>query len=167
MTLGPALIATRGHAAPEVAQTYARAHVLCHQVPESSHLAQTLVGLCLFHTVQGDHRTAQEMGEAPPPTGPTPRRRQRPPDAHGRAGLTALYLGDLVSGRVHLEQGIALYDHLTHRPLALNSLLHFGVVCRIGAGMDPATTRLSRPGPPAGPGGAGPDPGARLALQSL
>jgi len=52
--------------------------------------------------------------------------------AHGTLGLTAFYMGDIVASRVHLEQGIALYDRLTHRPLAF-SLWDFGVVCRIGA----------------------------------
>lgn len=132
MTLGSVFIATKGYAALEVAQTYARAHVLCHQVLESPQLAQTLVGLCLFHTVQGAHQTAQKVGRR------LLRLAERLDDsvallnAHCMRGLTALYLGDVVSGRVHFAQGIALYDRLTHRPLALNSLWDFGVVCRIG-----------------------------------
>jgi predicted ATPase len=133
MTLGPALAAIKGHAAPEVQQTYTRAHVLCQQVPESPQLPQTLLGLWLFHTGYGDHQTAQAMGRH------LLRLAQRLDDpvallhAHGTLGLTAIYMGDIVASRVHLEQGVALYDRLTHRPLALNSLLDFGVVCRIGA----------------------------------
>jgi predicted ATPase len=134
MTLGHALIATRGPAAGEVAQTYARARVLCHQVPESLHLAQPLVGLCLFHTMQGDHQTAQELG------GHLLRLAHRLDDAsalmhaHGALGITALYLGDPVAGRRHLEHGMALYERLTQHPMALLlSLLQVGVVYRIGA----------------------------------
>jgi tetratricopeptide (TPR) repeat protein len=133
MTLGSALVATKGYATPEVQQTYARAHVLCHQVPESPQLHQTLVGLWLLHTGYGEHQTAQEIGMD------LLRLAQRLDDpvallhAHGTLGLTAFYLGDMVAMRVHLEQGIALDDRLTHRPLALNSLWDFGVVCRIGA----------------------------------
>jgi predicted ATPase len=134
MTLGHALIASRGPAAVEVAQTYARARVLCQQVPESLHLVQTLVGLCLFHTMQGEHRTAQEIG------GHLLRLAHRLEDtstrmhAHGTLGITALYLGDLRPGRRHLEHGIALSDRLTHHPMALLlALLQGGVVYRIGA----------------------------------
>jgi predicted ATPase len=133
MTLGPALAAIKGHAAPEVQQTYTRAHVLCQQVPESPQLPQTLLGLWLFHTGYGDHQTAQAMGRH------LLRLAQHLDDpvallhAHGTLGITAFYMGDVVVSRVHLEQGVALYDRLTHRPLALNSLVDFGVVCRIGA----------------------------------
>ena len=45
-----------------MAQTYARAHMLCHQVPESPQLAQMLLGLSHFHLVQGAHQTAQATG---------------------------------------------------------------------------------------------------------
>jgi predicted ATPase len=62
MLLGPALIATKGHAAPEVQETYARAHVLCHQVPGSPQLPQILVGLCLFYVGCGEAQTAQAIG---------------------------------------------------------------------------------------------------------
>ena len=45
LALGPALIATKGPAAPEVEQTYARARVLCAQVGETPQLFPTLRGL--------------------------------------------------------------------------------------------------------------------------
>jgi predicted ATPase len=134
MALGPALIATKGWAAPEVKETYARARVLCYQVPESLQLAQTLVGLGLFHNMEGEYHTAQAMGMH------LLRLAQHLDDpvallhAHGMLGIIALHLGDLAPGRVHLEHGIALSERLTGRPLALmNSLWDVGVGCRIGA----------------------------------
>jgi predicted ATPase len=42
IALGPALIATKGMAAPEVEQTYARARTLCQQVGETPQLFSTL-----------------------------------------------------------------------------------------------------------------------------
>jgi predicted ATPase len=132
MTLGPVLAAIKGHAAPEVKQTYTRAYMLCQQVPESPQLPQTLVGLWLFHSGYGDHPTAQEMGRH------LLRLAQRFDDpvallyAHGTLGLTAFYLGDVVAARVHLEHGITLDDRLKPHPLALGSMIDFGVVCRIG-----------------------------------
>jgi DNA-binding winged helix-turn-helix (wHTH) protein/tetratricopeptide (TPR) repeat protein len=132
ITLGPALITTRGYAALEVVQTYARAHVLCQQVQENPQLVQTLAGLSLFQTVQGEHQTAQEIGRH---LLSLVQRLNDPVallNAYCIRGLTALYLGDLGSCRDHLEQGIALDDRLTNRPLALNSLWDVGVVCRVG-----------------------------------
>ena len=51
LALGPALIATKGPAAPEVEQTYARARTLCAQVGETPQLFQALRGLwsCYFN----------------------------------------------------------------------------------------------------------------------
>ena len=149
IALGPALIAVRGHTAPEVRQTYARAGALCHQVRESPQLPQTLVGLMMFHTGQGEHQTAQELGVrllalAQRLHDPVVRM-----TAHGSLGLMALYLGDLMGGRGHLEQGVALCDYLTDKTLTLQSLFDWGVVCRVGVAWALQATGLSGPSLPA------------------
>jgi class 3 adenylate cyclase len=63
IALGPALMATKGHAAPEVEQTYARAQTLCAQVGETPQLFPTLRGLCRFYRNRGVLPTARELGE--------------------------------------------------------------------------------------------------------
>src|SRR4029453_17138974 len=63
IALGPALMVTRGYAAPEVEQTYARARELCRQVGETPQLFPTLRGLCWFYRAQGVLPTARELGE--------------------------------------------------------------------------------------------------------
>jgi DNA-binding winged helix-turn-helix (wHTH) protein/tetratricopeptide (TPR) repeat protein len=131
LTLGTALIATKGYAALEVAQTYARAHVLCHQVPESPQLAQTLMGLGLVHTMQGAHLTAQEIGRHLLALAARLNDQVALLQAHGTCGMTAVYLGDLAAGRVHLEQGLDRADALTSHLPGLHLLFDFGVVCRI------------------------------------
>ena len=45
ITLGSALMATRGYAAPEVEHVYTRIHALCQQEGETSELFPVLVGL--------------------------------------------------------------------------------------------------------------------------
>src|SRR5205823_6091595 len=50
LTLGRALMATKGWTAPEVEQTYARARELCRQVGEPSQLFQVLWGLRTFYS---------------------------------------------------------------------------------------------------------------------
>ena len=48
-TLGPALMATKGYAAPEVAAAYHRARELCQQAEETPELFPVLWGLCLLY----------------------------------------------------------------------------------------------------------------------
>src|SRR5262249_38104869 len=63
-TLGPALMARQGFAAPEVEQAYARARALCQYVEDPVHLGRALCGLRSFYNTRGDYRTARELGEA-------------------------------------------------------------------------------------------------------
>src|SRR5262249_6943765 len=63
MALGPALMATKGFAAPEVEQTYTRAQELCRQAGETPQLFPVLHGLWRFYTVRAAQQTAQELGE--------------------------------------------------------------------------------------------------------
>jgi predicted ATPase len=53
--VGPALIAIRGNAAPEVKKTYEQALDLCQQYGEDSQLFQVLFGLRSFYLVQGSY----------------------------------------------------------------------------------------------------------------
>jgi predicted ATPase len=63
LALGPALMATKGPAAPEVEETYARARALCRQVGETSHLFPRLHRLSQFYRNRGALATARELGE--------------------------------------------------------------------------------------------------------
>ena len=63
ITLGTALIATKGWAAPEVGRAYARARELCRQVGETPHVFPALFGMWAFYLVRAEHRTAYELGE--------------------------------------------------------------------------------------------------------
>ncbi|HEV8712367.1 MAG TPA: AAA family ATPase [Candidatus Binatia bacterium] len=62
-TLGPALIATKGQAAPEVGKVYARAYELCQQEGESSQLFTVSRGLRFFYLARGEFQTAYELSE--------------------------------------------------------------------------------------------------------
>ena len=62
-TLGPALMATRGYAAPEVAATYNRARELCQQAGDTPELFPVLWGLWLLYLGRAEHETAREFGE--------------------------------------------------------------------------------------------------------
>ena len=109
-TLGPALMATKGFGAPEVQHAYARARELCRQVGETPQLFPVLRGLSTFYIVRAELQTAHELAEE------LLRLAQRAQDpamlveAYSMLGTTSFYLGEIASARVHLEQGVALYD---------------------------------------------------------
>jgi predicted ATPase len=122
-------MATKGYAAPEVEQPYARARVLCEQVGETLQLFPTLWGLCLFYRTRGALPTARELGEqlyrlAQHAAAPTPRL-----EAHDALGSTLYFLGEYAAARAHLEQGIALINSAAPRALALSHDVAPGVQC--------------------------------------
>ncbi len=63
VTLGPALITTKGWAAWEVGQAYARTRELCRQVGETPHLCPVLFGMWAFYVARAEHRMAYELGK--------------------------------------------------------------------------------------------------------
>src|SRR5437016_3221509 len=73
IALGPVLMAAKGHAAPEVEQTYARARALCAQVGETPQLFPTLRGLCRFYRYRKRSSTSPEAWNYLPRS-PRPRR---------------------------------------------------------------------------------------------
>jgi tetratricopeptide (TPR) repeat protein len=110
LALGPALMATKGYAAPEVETAYARARALCQQVGETPQLVSALGGLWVFYLVRGDLQTAQGLAEQAlhlAQRGQDPALRV---GAHYALGQTLFFLGEMAAARDHLEQGIALYS---------------------------------------------------------
>jgi class 3 adenylate cyclase/tetratricopeptide (TPR) repeat protein len=63
LTLGPALMVTKGMTDPEVERVYTRAHALCQQVEETPQLFPALWGLWRFYTGRGELQTTRELGE--------------------------------------------------------------------------------------------------------
>jgi predicted ATPase len=129
-TLGPALMITKGFAAPEVEHAYARARTLCQQVGETPQRFAVLRGLWQFYNGRGAYQTARELGEE------CLRLAQQEDDpaclleAHHTLWTTRLLLGELPLARAHLEQGQALYDFQHHRVLAVRYGHDPGVCCR-------------------------------------
>jgi predicted ATPase len=122
-TLGPALLATKGWAAPEVGQVYARAQELCQQVGETPQIFPTLYGLCYFHMIRAEFHRARELAEQ------LLRMANHHQDqtslllAHQVLAGPLFHLGELTLCRSHLEQGLTLYDAQQHQTLAF----HYGI----------------------------------------
>jgi predicted ATPase len=129
LTLGELLMAVNGIAAPDAGEAYARAHTLCQQLGEPPELGRVLYGLYRSHVGQGRVRASGEVGrqlltlsERQPAMGAQP-------EGHLAVGGAALFRGDFVAARTHLEHARSLSDDR----LALTAPLRGGFV----AGVEP------------------------------
>ncbi|HKA54473.1 MAG TPA: hypothetical protein VKJ47_12510, partial [Candidatus Binatia bacterium] len=114
-SLGISLTITKGYAAAEAEGAYNRALELCRQVGETPWLFRVLGGLFDVHLLRGQLRAAREMGEQMLSLA----RKEQDPMlllwAHAAVGAASAHLGEWASARIHLEQGISLYDPHKHR----------------------------------------------------
>ena len=129
LALGAPLIATKGHAAPEVERVYARARALCQHMDETPQLFSVLRGLGLFYVVRANFQTARKLGEQLLTLAQHQQDAGLLLEAHFMLGTPLFYLGELAATRAHLEQGIALYDPRQHRAHAALYGQDTGVAC--------------------------------------
>ena len=114
--LAAALTATRGYAAPEVAQAYARARELCALAGDTAQLWPVLVTLGRFYVARGEFETARDVGTQLLSAAEATGDRTLLLAAHNVLGIAAFYSGDFAEALRHLERGVALYDPATHSP---------------------------------------------------
>jgi predicted ATPase/class 3 adenylate cyclase len=130
MTLGIALRATKGQAAPEVERLYTRAHELCEPVGEPLQRFRVLWGLWMVYSNRGEYRPMLQVGEQ---LLSLAERRQDPDlllEAHHALWASYFLGGELAAARPHFEQGLRLYEPQRHRThAALYSGHDPGVCC--------------------------------------
>jgi TOMM system kinase/cyclase fusion protein len=133
--LGVPLVLTRGHAAPEVETTYARARELCRQLGDAPQLFSVLLGLMRFYFHRGELATAHDLGEQ------LLRLAERLDDAglcvraHMMLAEVLLWRGEFTRARAHAEQGLARYDPQQHRDHVFRFGNDSGVGCRVVGAM--------------------------------
>lgn len=119
LALGAPLLETRGYAAAEVAQTYARAKVLSQQIGDDQLLFPALRGLWAYDIGRADYHEAQTLGEQMLDLA----ERQHDPtirlEAHRALGNTVFWMGQFDAAHTHMQAGIALYAPEAHSRLAL------------------------------------------------
>jgi predicted ATPase len=115
IALGASLLATKGYAAPEVAQTYLRAHHLCHRLEEPQQLFPVLRGLWNHYTIRAEHQTAHALGKQLLTMAQQVQDAAMLCAAHRALGTTLHNLGTTAEAYTHFTQGLALYDPQRHR----------------------------------------------------
>jgi DNA-binding SARP family transcriptional activator/predicted ATPase len=115
IALGVPLVLTKGHAAPEVQDTYARARGLSGRLGETPQLFHVLLGLRRFYLHRGELLTARELGEQ---LIALARSLQHAEDvapyhlsrAHMMHAETLYCLGEFAEVRDQCETGFGFYD---------------------------------------------------------
>ncbi len=129
IALGAPLVATKSYGAPEVESVYTRARALCQQMGETPQLFPVVLGLWAFYFVRAEFKTAREFAEQ---LLTLAQRLQTPlflVAAHEALGASHLWLGEFTPARVHLEQGIRLYNPQRRRSHAFRAVQDPGVAC--------------------------------------
>jgi predicted ATPase len=108
--LGPALMAIKGYAAPEVAQTYTRARALCQQIGETPEHFPVLWNLWVFYLVRAEPQVAMELGAQCFQLAQRVQDASLLLEAHLALGASSFYLGKPALACTHLEHTMALHD---------------------------------------------------------
>ena len=110
LTLGFALQASKGSAAPEVETTYTRAWQLCHQLGETSQLFQVLHGLWSHALVRAEYQRANELVEQSLHLAQGQLSTVHIMQIHDKLGNVLFWRGELRLAQAHFAQTMALDD---------------------------------------------------------
>ncbi len=113
-TIGPALMATKGYAAPEVEAAYRRALELCQELGDAPQHFSVLHGLWYFNLILPDLHAARSLGEQLVDVAKGRQDTGLDLAAHRSLGYTLHHLGELEASRSCLEQVILSYDPAVH-----------------------------------------------------
>ncbi len=131
VALGVPMTATKGFAAAEVEEIYARARALCQHLGKTPQLFPVLRGLWLFYLVRAGLRTALDLGMQLKGLAEDVNEPELVLQSHVILGVTLFYLGEFRESQRHLEQVLETYDREKHHSHAYTY------------GEDPAVVSLS------------------------
>lgn len=115
LAIGPALIAARGFASPEVEATYNRALALCGQLGDTSRIFPTQVGLRTYFSLSAQHTKAYKLAKGLVSLGERANDPEWLGEAHVSLGTTLYYSGRFRSADLHFKHALALYLPESHQ----------------------------------------------------
>jgi predicted ATPase len=118
IALGHALIATKGFAAPEPGETYARARQLCEQWNRPAQLGQVLAGQFVFRLVRGELDQAEHHAEEIRHLGEARNDVMWKCFGSVRSGTACAWLGKFIDARAYFENYLSLWNPMYRAFLA-------------------------------------------------
>jgi hypothetical protein len=108
--LGHALIATKGFAAPEAGEAYARARQLCEQLNRPQQLGLILVGQCVFRLHRGEPELAEHHAAEIRHLGEVRNDLMWKCSGSSYSGIVCCWLGKFIDARTYSESALSLWD---------------------------------------------------------
>ncbi len=127
--LGPAWIASKSWAAPEVEQAYARARKVGQRLGETPQLFPVLWGLWAYYGVRAEVQKARELSQSLLTLAQKAQDSGVLMEAQLALGHTAHLQGEFAASLTYFERGMALYNPHQHRPHAFLYGQDPGVIC--------------------------------------
>jgi predicted ATPase len=115
ISLGHALIATKGYSAPEPGDAYARARQLCEQLDEPTQLVPILYGQWVFRLLRGELDKAQRHAKEMHHLGRARNDKMWKCFGSIYSGNTDSFLGKFIDARAHTENALFLWDPVYRR----------------------------------------------------
>src|SRR5262249_10014364 len=113
ITLGKALMATKGFSASEPGEAFARARQLCEQLSPSPQLGRVLYGQWLCRVTRGDLDQAEQHAERLRQLGEAQNYVMWKCLGSRVSGVTCFHLGRFIEGRAYLQNALSLQTNRT------------------------------------------------------
>jgi predicted ATPase len=110
ITFGHALLATKGFAAPEPGEAYARARQLCEQMNRPAQLGEVLVGQFVLRLIRGDLGLAELHAEEMRQLGEAQNDAMWKCLGLNRSGTACVWLGKFIDARTYFQKYLSLWD---------------------------------------------------------
>ncbi|SAL14004.1 adenylate/guanylate cyclase [Caballeronia peredens] len=129
ITLGPALMGTRGWAAPDVHANYVRALDLSEQLGDTRQRFAAQLALRTYHALRAEYAVARDLGERLLELANSENDIAIAVEAHSALGSGLFFQGEFDAARDHLEQALARYQSTQRPERAYVHGLETGVRC--------------------------------------